>query len=70
MGVTMASPNPSTLPIAKRPRTGRKRRRKKELEPEIVQGRIGKDDERYHEYLQLVNDLGGQGLKGEGKSAS
>jgi DNA primase catalytic core len=43
-----------------------KRRRKKELEPEILQGRIGKNDELYQEYLQLVSDLGGQGLKGEG----
>jgi hypothetical protein len=48
----------------------RKKRRKKELDPEIVQGRIGKSDERYQEYLQLVSDLGGQGLKGEGESAS
>src|SRR5439155_25317813 len=48
----------------------RKQRRRKELEREIVQGHIGKDDERYREYLQLVNDLGGQGLKGEGESAS
>jgi len=43
-----------------------KKRRKKELEREIVQGRIEKSDERYQEYLQLVSDLGGQGLKGEG----
>ena len=44
----------------------RKQRRRKELEPEIVLGRIPRDDERYQEYLQLVNDLGGQDLKGEG----
>jgi hypothetical protein len=31
-----------------------KKRRRKELEREIVQGRIGKDDERYREYLQLL----------------
>lgn len=43
-----------------------KQRRLKELEREIVQGRITKGDERYQEYLQLVSDLGGQGLKGEG----
>jgi DNA primase len=47
-----------------------KQRRKKELEPGIVQGLILKTDERYQEYLQLVRDLGGQGLKGEGESAS
>jgi hypothetical protein len=47
-----------------------KRQRKKELERDILQGRIAKDDERYQEYLQLVSDLGGQGLKGEGQSAS
>jgi len=44
----------------------RKRQRKNELEREILQGRIGRDDELYQEYLQLVNDLRGQGLKGEG----
>ena len=32
----------------------RKQRRRKELEREIVQGHIGKDDERYREYLQLL----------------
>src|SRR5205807_6406370 len=47
-----------------------KKRRKKVLEPDIVQGLILKSDERYQEYLQLVRDLGGQGLKGEGESAS
>ena len=47
-----------------------KKRRKKELDREIVQGRITKGDVEYQEYLQLVNDLGGQGLKGEGESAS
>jgi DNA primase len=50
--------------------TRRKRRRKQELQqelqPEILQGRIEKNDPRYQEYLQLVSDLGGQGLKGEG----
>jgi DNA primase len=44
----------------------RKRQRRQELQREVLQGHIGKDDERYQEYLQLVNDLGGQGLKGEG----
>jgi len=47
-----------------------KKRRKKELDQGIVQGRITKGDVEYQEYLQLVNDLGGQGLKGEGESAS
>jgi DNA primase len=47
-----------------------KQRRKKELVQGIVQGRITKGDAEYQEYLQLVNDLGGQGLKGEGESAS
>jgi len=44
----------------------RKRQRKNELEPGILQGRIGKEDPSYQEYLQLVNDLHGQDLKGEG----
>jgi DNA primase len=43
-----------------------KRRRKKEYDAEILQGRIGKNDPRYQEYLQLVDDLSGQGPKGEG----
>jgi hypothetical protein len=47
-----------------------KKRKYKELNRLIVQGLISRDDERYREYLQLVNDLGGQGLKGEGESAS
>lgn len=37
-----------------------------ELEREILQGRMTRCDVRYQEYLQLVSDLGGQGLKGEG----
>jgi hypothetical protein len=43
-----------------------KRRKKKEFEREIFQGRIVRGDPEYDEYLQLVNDLDGQGLKGEG----
>ena len=43
-----------------------KQRRKKVLDQGIVQGRITKGDEEYQEYLQLVSDLGGQDLKGEG----
>ncbi len=46
--------------------TRRDLRRRKALERDILQGRIGKNDPRYQEYLQLVSDLGGQGLKGEG----
>jgi hypothetical protein len=42
----------------------------KKYHEDIVQGRILKSDGRYQEYLQLVRDLGGQGLKGEGESAS
>jgi len=37
-----------------------------ERKRESLQSRIGKSDERYQEDLQLANDLGGQGLKGEG----
>jgi DNA primase len=48
----------------------RNQRRLKKYHEDIVQGRILKSDERYQEYLQLVRDLGGQGLKGEGESAS
>jgi DNA primase len=50
--------------------TRRKRQRMHYLNREILQGRIGKSDALYQEYLQLVNDLRGQGLKGEGESAS
>jgi DNA primase len=50
--------------------TRRKRQRMHFLEREALEGRIGKSDALYQEYLQLVNDLRGQGLKGEGESAS
>ena len=35
-------------------------------EAEIGKGTLSQSDPGYQEYLQLVNDLGGQGLKGEG----